>query len=127
MATTKPTRKPKGYKKMNGGAWIRREKRFAIYLRDGFRCGYCKTDLRTANRFDINLDHIICRGEKGSTNEPTNLITSCRSCNSKRQDKKFEYFATKGQQKRIIAQTMISLDIELAKAILTGRTGVYDN
>jgi len=120
-------RKPKGYKKMNGGSWIRKEKRLAIYIRDGFICVYCGTDLRDAKRFDINLDHVICRGEKGSTNDPTNLVTACRSCNSSRQDKKLKDFATGGAILRIRKLVRRKLNIELAKALIEGKTGQYDN
>lgn len=125
-ATRKVSRKPKGYKKLNGGAWIRKEKRFAIYLRDKFICNYCGTDLRDAKPSDLNLDHIICRGLKGCSNEPSNLITACRSCNSSRQDKRVEDFATGGALDRIKRQVKLPINLELAKAILADKTGRYD-
>lgn len=66
-----------------GGSWIRREKRLAIHLRDGFRCMACGTDLRNAKPFGIALDHLTCKS-KGGTNQASNLMTICITCNSRR-------------------------------------------
>lgn len=61
------------------GSWIRPEKRRRIYERDGWACVYCGgTD-------SLTLDHITPRRLRGS-NAPTNLVTCCHSCNSRRQD-----------------------------------------
>lgn len=66
-----------------GMNWIRRRKRLAIYIRDGFRCAYCLLDLRDAGPAEIQLDHLIPRSA-GGDNGATNLITACRTCNSSR-------------------------------------------
>lgn len=62
--------------------WIRIEKRLAIYIRDRFICGYCAI---RCNYDNITLDHVIAR-DKGGSNEPDNLIVSCLSCNSSKQN-----------------------------------------
>jgi hypothetical protein len=58
-------------------AWIDREERNAIYERDGFACRYCGSTKR------LSLDHIIPRAQGGGDN-PSNLVTACRSCNSRK-------------------------------------------
>lgn len=82
-----------GRKAGQGSKWIRPEKRVAIYLRDGMCCLYCG---RTAQDDGIllSLDHVLAC-ELGGTNEHTNLVTSCVSCNSSKQDSTTrEWFAT---------------------------------
>jgi len=61
--------------------WIRRTTRYAIYARDGFRCVTCTRRLRPHER---SLDHVIPQSV-GGPHTPDNLITSCRSCNCRRQ------------------------------------------
>lgn len=52
--------------------------RFEIFKRDGFRCRYCGADpVKTV----LHVDHVVAVANGGS-NEPDNLITSCRECNS---------------------------------------------
>jgi hypothetical protein len=106
----------------NGGKWIRPEKRLAIYLRDGFACAYCGTDLRDSAPENVNLDHLRPRS-KGGTNEARNLVTSCKSCNCSRQDRPWRAFAPGGAVERILRQTRRVLNVELAKAILDGTCG----
>lgn len=55
--------------------WIRRDKRLAIYLRDGLRCAYCLSP------DNLTVDHVIPR-HAGGTNHESNLVTACVSCNS---------------------------------------------
>lgn len=65
-----------------GSKWIRRNKRLAIYLRDGFACVYCGAGVEDAAK--LTLDHVLpC--ELGGSNEGTNLVTCCLSCNSAKQ------------------------------------------
>lgn len=114
----------------NGSSWIRREKRLAIYLRDGFICVYCRRDLRDAAKSEVSLDHLIPRSE-GGDNHQTNLVTACTPCNSSRQDRSLLDWAlsqsfTMAQVSRIqeaIGKAITTaLNIELAKAILSGET-----
>ena len=70
-------------KRNQGSNWIRTDKRLAIYLRDGSCCAYCGRDASMGAV--MTLDHVIAC-ERGGTNNETNLITACRSCNSSKQD-----------------------------------------
>jgi 5-methylcytosine-specific restriction endonuclease McrA len=103
------------------GAWIRTDKRLAIYLRDRFTCLYCLRDLHDADPADITLDHIKCKSDGGSNHE-SNLVTACRSCNCSRQDKPLARFAGKETRAHIRRNTKRKLAPyrKLAKAILAG-------
>lgn len=111
-----------GNGKWNGSKWIRPEKRLAIYIRDGFACAYCGTDLRTAAPEDVTLDHLRCRVH-GGNNEAGNLVTACRACNSSRGDRPWRIFATGGAVLRIQRQRRRVLNLALAKAIIAGTAG----
>jgi hypothetical protein len=57
-----------------------------IFKRDGSRCQYCgSTD-------NLTLDHVIPKSRGGSSNWD-NLITACKTCNSKKGDFKPEEIA----------------------------------
>jgi 5-methylcytosine-specific restriction endonuclease McrA len=66
-----------------GSKWIRPVKRQAIYLRDGLCCAYCARGLEDG--VVLTLDHVLAC-ELGGSNEASNLITCCLSCNSSKQD-----------------------------------------
>ena len=107
----------------NGGSkWIRKDKRLAIYLRDGFVCAFCGTDLHNANPFDVTLDHLNATHSAGNHHE-SNLVTACRSCNSSRQDKPLAQFATGGALKRIknLRRRKLAPYRKLAKALIAGK------
>lgn len=99
--------------------WIRREKRIAIYIRDGFRCCYCGTDLSNATNREMGLDHLKPQCDGGS-NDATNLVTACLACNSARQHRPWWTYATPGARKRIMRNRRRKLNMELAKAMLNG-------
>lgn len=64
--------------------WCRLSTRLAIYHRDGFTCVYCGRASEVLG-VGLTLDHVLpC--ELGGTNDPTNLVTACLSCNSAKQD-----------------------------------------
>lgn len=107
---------------MNGGSWIRSEKRLAIYIRDGFTCAYCGRDLRNASPRDVTLDHLLPRSA-GGTNEATNLITACLHCNSQRGNKAYADYAPGGALDRIEQNRHMPLNIELAKALIADKAG----
>lgn len=46
-----------------------------VLRRDGFRCVYCGCEN------DLTLDHIIPQS-RGGSDDPRNLVTACRPCNS---------------------------------------------
>ena len=76
--------------KYQGSKWIRREKRLAIYLRDGMACAWCGMGIE--DEIKLTLDHLIPHIHGGS-NEATNLVTSCLTCNSSRGDRPIGEFA----------------------------------
>lgn len=88
--------------KNTGMNWIRQEKRLAIYIRDGLKCVYCLEDPYTMKErgSTLTLDHVnthisaMRAGEKADNNE-TNLVTSCSTCNSSRQDMDINKFVDK--------------------------------
>ena len=73
-----------------GGKWCRPSTRLAIYLRDRFQCVYCLRDLHGADPRDVTLDHVVTGH---ADHRPANLVTACRSCNSRRQDTPLTRFA----------------------------------
>ena len=105
------------------GVVCRKDLRLAIYLRDSFRCVYCCRDLHGAHPTDITLDHVHTQ-HAGGSNEPSNLVTACRSCNCSRQDKPLNRFAgpeTRADIRRLTARS-ITRYRRLAKAIIAGET-----
>ena len=54
--------------------------RFKVYERDGFKCVYC------GSRKDLSCDHVTAESKGGATTEG-NLVTCCKSCNSKKKTK----------------------------------------
>lgn len=106
----------------NGSKWIRKEKRLALYIRDGFACAYCGRDLRSAEPDEVTLDHLLPR-QAGGSNEASNIITACRPCNSSRQDRPWIDYATGGARDRIEQLRHAPLNLRLAKAILDGTAG----
>ncbi len=70
--------------------WIRREKRLALYLRDGLACCYCGEGIEDGAK--LTLDHLTPHS-RGGSNEPANLITACHRCNSARGSRGWKQFA----------------------------------
>jgi len=56
---------------------ISKRVRFSVFSRDGFTCKYCG---RQSDEVKLVIDHID-PVSKGGTNDETNLITSCETCN----------------------------------------------
>ncbi len=105
----------------SSGSWIRTEKRLAIYLRDKMTCVYCNRNMLNEyvnDRSVLTLDHVIPESN-GGLNDTFNLITACRSCNSKRQNKPIDKFCSLKIRNRIKKQTSYKIDkhIEAAKII----------
>lgn len=73
----------------NGSKWIRQDARLAIYLRDGMACCYCGATVETGAI--LSLDHITPRS-LGGDNSHSNLVTSCKKCNSSRGNRSIEDF-----------------------------------
>lgn len=56
--------------------------RFEIFKRDGFRCVYCGASPQDA---PLEADHVVAVAN-GGTNDPENLVTSCKTCNGGKSD-----------------------------------------
>jgi 5-methylcytosine-specific restriction endonuclease McrA len=51
-----------------------------VFRRDGHKCGYCESTK------DLTLDHIHPKS-KGGSNSWKNLVTCCKKCNNRKDDK----------------------------------------
>jgi 5-methylcytosine-specific restriction endonuclease McrA len=114
----------------NGGKWIRQDKRLAIYLRDGLSCVYCGATFERGDT-QLTLDHVTSQS-MGGGNDADNLVTACKSCNSKKQDKSIRAFVAylkaegadaEGLAARIRKHTKRSLRKyrKIAKAVIKAR------
>lgn len=61
--------------------------RFDVLERDQYQCKYCGASTKKDNEVQLVVDHIIPL-ELGGTNDMTNLITSCFSCNEGKKDRR---------------------------------------
>ena len=75
----------------NGSRWIRRERRLAIYLRDGLSCVYCGSGIEDEG-ITLSLDHIL-PVSKGGRDNNENLVTACAKCNRSRGNRDLAAFA----------------------------------
>lgn len=107
--------------------WIRREKRLAIYLRDGMACCYCGKGVE--DEVTLTLDHIRPYSCGGSNNE-TNLVTCCDRCNCSRGKSSWKEFAAKvaGETVAIVIAHISRtrnrvLDVQAAKELIERRGG----
>ena len=115
-----------------GMNWIRKEKRLAIYLRDGLACCYCGEGVEDGAK--LTLDHLTPHCEGGSNHE-TNLCTACHRCNSSRGTREWRMFAAAVASylnHGVTAQAIMShiettvqrkLDLAAAKALIARRGG----
>ena len=108
--------------KWQGGKWIRPERRLAIHLRDDFTCAYCGRHLKNDRPGDVTLDHLVPRCY-GGKNDSGNLVTACKRCNSSRQEKPWQDYATGGAIHRILGLVQMPVNLELAKALIAGTAG----
>ncbi len=69
----------------SGGKWLAKDKRHAIYLRDGRTCAYCGRAVVVGAHVSVSgaatVDHVVPEVEGGGR-EAANLVTSCVGCNS---------------------------------------------
>lgn len=61
----------------HSSAWIRPDKRWAIYVRDGLRCVWCGDDAAC-------LDHLFARASRWRDNDPRRIVSACTRCNTMR-------------------------------------------
>jgi len=116
--STRPTKKTKKHTKK----WITKTRRLALYIRDGFQCAYCGSDLSNVVPNEITLDHLQARSFGGG-NKNQNLVTACKSCNSRRGNKPWVDYATGGAVERINTLRNLPVNVVLARAIIDGTAG----
>jgi 5-methylcytosine-specific restriction endonuclease McrA len=80
---------------------VRGKVRDTIFGSDGRKCAYCFYDLTKLPRPMWTIDHIVPRS-KGGSNDPSNLISSCFWCNSRRRDTPIYRFVGKETLVRLI-------------------------
>jgi 5-methylcytosine-specific restriction endonuclease McrA len=118
-------------RKWNGSKWCRRERRLAIYLRDGLSCVYCGIGLEEG--VTLSLDHLTPHSQGGS-NKSSNLVTSCRRCNSVRGNRPWKLFTLAVSQYTGNNPTKITqyinrtrnrkVDINYAKTLIEARGSI---
>ena len=74
-----------------GMNWIRKEKRLALYLRDGLACCYCGEGIEDGAK--LTLDHLTPHSQ-GGKNSADNLVTACHRCNSSRGNRDWREFSS---------------------------------
>lgn len=108
--------------------WIRKEKRLAIYLRDGLACCYCGQGVEDDAK--LTLDHLTPHS-RGGSNQPDNLVTCCHACNSLRRNHTVNKFVktvlrhSKPDKvlRHIFVTTRRVVDVEAAKTLIARRGG----
>lgn len=115
-----------------GMNWIRKEKRLAIYLRDGLACVWCGEGVEDGAK--LTLDHLTPHS-KGGSHDPKNLITCCHVCNSSRGNRSVKRFAVVVAQYlnhgiraemilgRVKSTVRVKLDVLAAKELIARRGG----
>ena len=127
MTIKKIAKSKRARKSGQGSKWIRKDKRLAIYLRDGMACAYCGVGLECGK--PLSLDHLL-PNSKGGSNDQGNLITCCLKCNSERGDMDLDLWIDKalgerGESTARFIMEHIALDLKPyrieAKAIIARR------
>lgn len=123
-----------GVNNNQGSNWIRRPKRIAIYLRDGWRCVWCGHKGGTHKSPGLSLDHLIPRGARGGTNHHRNLVTSCLDCNRTKGHMTLRQWANHlgsdgdVQIMRVVERARKApLDMVRAKKIVAKRKGTFSH
>lgn len=123
------SRKGPTYQGMN---WIRKERRLAIYLRDGLACVWC--DESVEDGAQLTLDHVVVYA-KGGGNDSTNLVTACARCNSsrgRRSTRAFSVAVAGYLNQGVKAETIYAhvnrtrqrvVDVQAAKDLMAARGG----
>ena len=103
----------------HGSKWIRPEKRRAIYERDAWTCVYCERFLGDASSSAVTLDHVIPRS-RGGSNDASNLVTACITCNATRRDMPVSEFGRNrtGVVRRIRNALKRKINVPAARAMM---------
>ena len=135
-AAKRPSRRANGGQGMR---WCRSERRLALYLRDGLACTWCAATIESGAT--LTLDHIIPYAAGGGTwgnggNENSNLLTTCRRCNSSRGRRTIEDFARSiASYHGVRAEDILAyiemtrrraVDVKAAKALIARRGSFRD-
>lgn len=108
-----------------GMDWIRLHKRMAIYARDDFDCVWCRLVFPTPELgYGLQLDHL----EDPHDHRPVNLVTSCQSGNSSRQDTPLEQWLRQldgGAWARVAERLRRPLDLDLGLRLARARRPSY--
>jgi hypothetical protein len=99
--------------------------RFEVFKRDGFRCVYCGA---TPVDVPLHVDHVKPVAD-GGTDDPTNLVTACRSCNGGKSavplgDKRLGPSRTPDEARDHAEQILAYLDAE--RGVVAAKTAVRD-
>jgi len=62
-----------------------------VLRRTDSRCWYCGAELSRLGEMSFEIDHVLPIA-KGGTNDPSNLVASCRACNQKKGDMTLKEF-----------------------------------
>lgn len=106
--------------------WCTDERRESLYIRDGYTCLCCGSDLSEADCDDITLDHIVCHSagiesDGRPDNRNSNVVTMCNSCNSQRGDRPWRDYYPGGAQERVERHLALPVDLAFAKTVTTER------
>lgn len=106
-----------------GSRWIRRTRRLALYMRDGFTCVYCGLSMLDHKPDNIELDHVDGTEYFGSpvhTND--NLVTCCQGCNRSKRDLPLDEWAAPDTVVRVVSALLQPVPQILAIAIVRQST-----
>jgi hypothetical protein len=107
-----------------GFRWCHLSTRLAVYARDDWHCLACRVALRwqkgrgkwtDCRAKAASLDHVVPK-VLGGSNDPTNLITLCVSCNSSRADALLELWRPDLVDVALV-QTSTPIDRALGRAL----------
>lgn len=76
-----------------------------VYRRDGFKCVYCGSGA------NLTLDHVLPRS-RGGDNSWENLVTCCRKCNAKKDDRTPEEARMKMRHKPFVPTFSHLIEVE---------------
>ena len=76
------------------------QKRMEILKREDYKCFYC---LRELQRDNFYLDHLVSQAQ-GGRNYKSNLVASCRACNTKKSTLNPEHFLLENYRKGLLMQ-----------------------
>lgn len=98
--------------------------RFEIFKRDGFRCVYCGA---APTSTVLHVDHVVPKS-KGGSDDPSNLVTSCQSCNGGKSNVRLEdkrYSTMDTDMAKDHANQILGY-LEAQRALMSARDSILD-